>query len=187
MAQGAYHHREHGRAYQQPVRDHAQGVRRLGVRGVPVSGSLVGQDEVTHLAARRAEREQQPDRVEAQSGPHLDDAGEPADRQHHPGGGGAGDGAPLHEADPAEDQSGRQVFDEESDADRDARDRGEVEGLDACHGEQPETGQQYGPLPQEIPVPPGHRQHDQCGAGHPEPDHVQRVQARLDQRLGRNP
>lgn len=73
----------------------------------------------------------------------------------------------LDEADPAEDERGRQILHEERDTDGDTGDRGEIEGLHTRDGEQPEPEQQERPAAYEIPVPPGDGQHDEGGARHP--------------------
>lgn len=163
-ADGGQHHGPD----QQSVRDHPQRIRR--VRRVlrtapPVTAPLVRQDEVADLAAGRGEREQDPHRVEAQPGPDLDHTGQAAHREHDPDGGGAGDGPPLHEADPEQDEGGGEVFDEQRDTDGDTGERGEVERLDVGHGQQPESGEQRGPAADQVAVAPGHRKHEQGRAG----------------------
>ena len=64
--------------------------------------------------------------------------------------------------------------------------RGEVAGLDTGHGEQTETGEQGGTATRQRAVTDGDRQHQHGGARHPQPHHVERVESRLDQRLGRD-
>ena len=158
---------------------------RVGGVGTGVA-ALVGQDEVADLAAGGTEREEQAEGVEAQARPDLDDTGEAADREDHAERGRARHGPPLHEPHPAEHERGREVLDEQRDADGYAGYRGEVAGLDAGHGEQAEPGEQRGTAAQQRAVAYGDRQHHQGRAGHPQPHHVERVEPRLDQRLGRD-
>ncbi|MGX1031799.1 hypothetical protein RKD38_006480 [Streptomyces ambofaciens] len=156
--------------------------------GASAPASLPWSDrtKVADLAAGGAEGEQQSEGVEAESRPDLDHAGEAADRQDHAERGGPGDRPPLHEPHPAEDQGGRQVLDEQRDAHRDAGDGREVAGLDAGHGEQAVPGDQGGAAAQQRAVAHRERQHHQGRAGHPQPDHVERVESGLDQRFGRD-
>ncbi|GAA3242455.1 hypothetical protein GCM10020256_66390 [Streptomyces thermocoprophilus] len=174
---------DHGQdegADDQTVGDDAERVGGV-VAGV---AAVVGEHEVADLAAGGAEREEQSERVEAEPGPHLDDAGEAAHGEDDAHGRGPGDGPPLHEPHPAEHERRRQILHEQRDADGDAGQGGEVAGLDPGHGQQPEPGEQRGTAARQCPVADGDRQHDEGGAGDPQPHHVQRVEAGLDQRFG---
>ncbi len=174
-------HGHHQGADEHAVRDHAE---RVG--GVVPVGALVGEDEVEGLAAGGGEAEEHAEQVQAQPGPDLDHASQSDDGHGRARGGPARHGLALYEADVAEQQRRAQVLQQQGHADGNAGQGGEVEGLHTCDGDQPEAREQRGPAQHEVTVAPGQRgEYERC-PGHPEPDHVEGIQTRLDQRLRRH-
>ena len=182
MPHGRATTRQHDRADEQSVRDHAQRIRRRRPRRCP---GRTGRSSRPGSRPRRARAAGRRRRSSSPAQTSTTQARPPTARTT-PTAAARVTGLRWTKRTQPRTSAGAEVFDEQRDADRDPGDRREVAGLYARDGEQPEAGQQRGPAQHQVTVAPGHGQHDERGAGHPQPHHMQRVETRLDQRLGRH-